>query len=97
MERHLLHELKRWKDSPHRKPLILKGARQVGKTWLMREFGKRYYQKVAYVNFDNNPRMQQVFTEDFSIDRLLLAINAETGVSITPEDTLLRRRKRLLP
>ncbi len=89
MERHLLHELKRWKDSPHRKPLILKGARQVGKTWLMREFGKRYYQKVAYVNFDNNPRMQQVFTEDFSIDRLLLAINAETGVAITPEDTLI--------
>ncbi|MBO6236437.1 MAG: AAA family ATPase, partial [Schwartzia sp.] len=84
MERHLLHELKRWKDSPHRKPRILKGARQVGKTWLMREFGKRYYQKVAYVNFDNNPRMQQVFTEDFSIDRLLLAINAETGVAITP-------------
>lgn len=89
MERHLLHELKRWKDSPHRKPLILKGARQVGKTWLMREFGKRYYQKVAYVNFDNNPRMQQVFTGDFSIDRLLLAINAETGVAITPEDTLI--------
>ena len=89
MERHLLHELKRWKDSPHRKPLILKGARQVGKTWLMREFGKRYYQKVAYVNFDNNPRMQQVFNEDFSIDRLLLAINAETGVAITPEDTLI--------
>ena len=89
MERHLLHELKRWKDSPYRKPLILKGARQVGKTWLMREFGKRYYQKVAYVNFDNNPRMQQVFTEDFSIDRLLLAINAETGVAITPEDTLI--------
>ena len=89
MERHLLHELKRWKDSPHRKPLILKGARQVGKTWLMREFGKRYYQKVAYVNFDNNPRMQQVFTEDFSIDRLLLAINAETGVAVTPEDTLI--------
>ena len=89
MERHLLHELKRWKDSPYRKPLILKGARQVGKTWLMREFGKRYYQKVAYVNFDNNPRMQQVFNEDFSIDRLLLAINAETGVAVTPEDTLI--------
>ena len=89
MERHLLHELKRWKDSPHRKPLILKGARQVGKTWLMREFGKRYYQKVAYVNFDNNPRMQQVFAGDFSIDRLLLAINAETGVAVTPEDTLI--------
>ena len=89
MERHLLYELKKWKDSPQRKPLILKGARQVGKTWLMREFGKRYYQKVAYVNFDNNPRMQQVFAGDFSIDRLLMAINAETGVAVTPEDTLL--------
>ena len=89
MERFLLHELLKWKDSPHRKPLILKGARQVGKTWLMREFGKRYYKKIAYVNFDNNPRMQRVFSEDFSIDRLLMAINAETGVAITPEDTLI--------
>ncbi len=89
MERSLLRELVQWKDSPQRKPLILKGARQVGKTWLMREFGKRYYKKIAYVNFDNNHRMQQVFSEDFSIDRLLMAINAETGVSITPEDTLL--------
>ena len=84
-----MHELIKWKDSPQRKPLILKGARQVGKTWLMREFGKRYYKKIAYVNFDNNHRMQQVFSEDFSIDRLLMAINAETGVPITPEDTLL--------
>ena len=89
MERNLMHELVKWKDSPQRKPLILKGARQVGKTWLMREFGKRYYKKIAYVNFDNNYRMQQVFFEDFSIDRLLMAINAETGVAITPEDTLL--------
>ena len=84
-----MHELLEWKVSPQRKPLILKGARQVGKTWLMREFGKRHYKKVAYVNFDNNRRMQQVFAGDFSIDRLLMAINAETGVAVTPEDTLL--------
>ena len=89
MERNLLRDLVSWKDSPQRKPLILKGARQVGKTWLMREFGKRYYKKIAYVNFDNNRRMQQAFDGDFSIDRLLLAINAETGVAITPKDTLL--------
>ncbi|MBP5200714.1 MAG: ATP-binding protein [Schwartzia sp.] len=89
MERNLMHELIKWKNSPQRKPLILKGARQVGKTWIMREFGKRYYKKIAYVNFDNNHRMQQVFSEDFSINRLLMAINAETGVAITPEDTLL--------
>lgn len=60
-----------WKTAPRRKPLILKGARQVGKTWLMKEFGRRYFQNVVYINFDNNPRMQQIFEQDYDIRRIL--------------------------
>ncbi|MCR5813455.1 MAG: ATP-binding protein [Desulfovibrio sp.] len=89
MERELMKKLMAWKDSPRRKPLILKGARQVGKTWLMQQFGKRCYKQTAYVNFDNNPAMQQVFRQDFDINRILLAINAWTGVRVLPKETLL--------
>jgi predicted AAA+ superfamily ATPase len=89
LERRLMKKLIEWKDSPRRKPLILKGARQVGKTWLMKNFGRQYYQKTAYINFDHNERMKNVFSLDFSIDRILLAINAETGVKVTPGDTLI--------
>ena len=89
MERELMKDLTAWKDSPRRKPLILKGARQVGKTWLMKEFGGRCYKRTAYVNFDNNPAMKQVFRQDFDVSRILLAINAETGVRVSPEDTLI--------
>ena len=82
MEREFMKQLLLWKNNPRRKPLIIKGARQVGKTWLMKEFGRQYYQKVAYVNFDNNSRMKQVFAQDFDLSRILLAINAETGVRV---------------
>ena len=54
MERLIMHKLLDWKNSPYRKPLILKGVRQVGKTWVLKEFGKRYYENVAYFNFDEN-------------------------------------------
>lgn len=89
MERQILSKLEQWKKSPYRKPLILKGARQVGKTWVMKEFGKRYFKSVAYVNFDNNSAMKAVFDSDFDISRIILAISAETGVSIKPNDTLI--------
>ena len=89
MERALMKKLVGWKDSPVRKPLILKGARQVGKTWLMQEFGKKYFKKTAYVNFDHNPVMQHIFDQDFDIRRILMAINIETGVVVTPRDTLI--------
>lgn len=89
MERELMKKLIEWKHSPRRKPLIIKGARQVGKTWLMKSFGHQYYEKVAYVNFDHNNRMKDVFTGDFSIDRILMAINAETGQNVTPGNTLI--------
>ena len=89
MERQILSKLEQWKKSPYRKPLILKGARQVGKTWVMKEFGKRYFKSVAYVNFDNNSAMKAVFDSDSDISRIILAISAETGVSIKPNDTLI--------
>ena len=89
MHRLAIRELAKWKTKRNRKPLILKGARQVGKTWLMREFGKKYFSQVAYVNFDNNEKMRAVFEEDYDIDRILMAINIETKVPIIPEKTLI--------
>lgn len=69
--------------------MILKGARQVGKTWLMRKFGKNNYKKCAYISMDENERMENVFRETFDIERILLAIEIEVGIKITPEDTLI--------
>lgn len=89
MKRFALERLKEWKAKPNRKPLIIRGARQVGKTWLMKEFGKTSFEKVAYVNFDSNTRMQQVFDGEINIERIVLAISAETGISVNPENTLL--------
>ena len=89
MKRFALERLKEWKETPNRKPLIIRGARQVGKTWLMKEFGKTSFEKVAYVNFDSNTRMQQVFDGEINIERIVLAISAETGISVNPENTLL--------
>lgn len=89
MKRFALEKLKIWKEKPNRKPLIIRGARQVGKTWLMKEFGKTCFEKTAYVNFDSNPRMQQLFEGEIDVERIILAISAETGVSINCTDTLL--------
>ena len=65
------------------------GARQVGKTWLMKEFGRTNYDKVAYISFYNNQRMDDVFQNDFDIKRIIMNLNIEAGVTITPEDTLI--------
>ena len=89
MQRFLMDELVVWKNKTNRKPLILKGARQVGKTWLMKEFGKTHFKKVAYVTFYNNQRMKQVFDTDYDIDRIIMNINIETHTEVTPEDTLI--------
>ena len=89
MKRFALEKLREWKDKANRKPLIIRGARQVGKTWLMKEFGRTCFEKVAYVNFDSNTRMQQVFEGEISIERIVLAISAETGISIDAQNTLL--------
>ncbi|MDR1017357.1 MAG: ATP-binding protein [Lachnospiraceae bacterium] len=89
MERFAMNQLLKWKDKENRKPLIIRGARQVGKTWLMKEFGKRYFEKVAYISFINNERMKQIFEGDVDIDRLILGLSAESGVDIEASNTLI--------
>ena len=84
MERQIMEELILWKRKKNRKPLILKGARQVGKTWIMKEFGVRQFKNVAYVNFDRNSRMQRVFEGDFDIRSIIQAINIETKEAVRP-------------
>ncbi|MEX2568709.1 MAG: AAA family ATPase [Cyclobacteriaceae bacterium] len=89
MKRKLFQSLVNWKNSPKRKPIVIRGARQVGKTWLMKSFGTELYGQVAYVNFESNQTMRKVFEQDFDTDRLLMAIQIETGIKINATDTLL--------
>ena len=89
MNRILMNELIKWKEKKNRKPLIIRGARQVGKTWIMKEFGRLHYKNMIYINFDNNERMKQVFSLDMDIKRIVSALKIETGKEIVPEDTLL--------
>lgn len=89
MYREAIEKLKVWKDKEDRKPLILMGARQVGKTWLMKEFGRVAYKKVAYVSFFNNPQAAMLFESDYNIERLVLRLSIASGVTITPQDTLV--------
>lgn len=89
MKRYAMEELLVWKNKENRKPLILKGARQVGKTWLMKEFGNLYFENVAYINFDNNQRMKAVFDTDYDIERILMALSIETKQTIHPKETLI--------
>lgn len=89
MNRRTFTQLEAWKNSPDRKPLLLMGARQVGKTWLMREFGRRAYRQVAYIRFDTNENMRRSFERDFNINRLITSIQLEVGFTLTPQDTLI--------
>lgn len=89
MYRTAMDALLQWKEKINRKPLIIMGARQVGKTWLMKEFGKTHYEKTAYISFYNNKRMDDVFQADFDIKRILMNLNIESGVTITSGDTLI--------
>jgi len=89
MRRTKLAELIGWKNSNSRKPLIIKGARQVGKTWLMKEFGNTQYAQTVYVNFEKNKRLKTLFADDFDIKRVIIALQAESGLTIHPENTLL--------
>ena len=89
MQRRIIQALKKWKLKPNRKPLIIQGARQVGKTWAMKHFGETCFTQTAYINFDHNPRMQTLFSGDYDISRLLLGLKIESGVDIQAEDTLL--------
>ncbi len=90
MKRRLEQDLKKWKDNPMRKPLLLLGARQVGKTWLMRHFGDENYKDVVYIRFDRNERMRRIFeTSNYDMKELLLLMQAETNINIKPGDTLI--------
>lgn len=88
MERSVYSSLKKWKDSPTRKPLILQGARQVGKTYILKEFGAREYSEVVYINCDDNNDMQNMFV-DYDVDRIIRSMSAISGISIKPSTTLL--------
>lgn len=89
MERLLMDHLVQWKNKKKRKPLIIHGARQVGKTWIMKEFGRRYYENSVYISFDNNERMRNTFEQDFDIDRIISALRIESGKKIEADHTLL--------
>lgn len=88
MERSIYSSLKKWKESPTRKPLILQGARQVGKTYILKDFGAREYSEVVYINCDDNNDMQNMFV-DYDVDRIIRSLSAISGVSIKPSTTLL--------
>ena len=89
MERLIIKKLLAWKNSRYRKPLILKGVRQVGKTWLLKEFGKRYYENTAYFNFDENEEYKQFFETTKDVERILQNLTLASGQKITPENTLI--------
>jgi len=89
MYRRKTEELIIWKNSASRKPLIIRGARQVGKTWLMQEFGKTQYTQTVYLNFEKNKRLKTLFTDDFDVRRIITALQAETGLTIDAATTLL--------
>lgn len=89
MFRKAINELITWKNSNDRKPMIIRGARQVGKTWLMREFGRTQYKQYAYINFDNNERMEHLFSGNLDISRIVVALQIEAGVTIDAENTLI--------
>lgn len=89
MERTAIKELQEWKAKAYRKPLIVEGARQVGKTWLVKEFARRNYRQLAYVNFEEMKILRNLFEQDFDIPRILTAIGAVTGVTCSEGDTLI--------
>ena len=88
MERIAITQLRKWKNSPTRKPLIIQGARQVGKTWLLKEFARTDYNNVAYISCEKNERMQELFS-DYDTARIIRGISALTGQTITPGETLI--------
>lgn len=89
MKRDIYNKLLQWKNDSNRKPLIITGARQVGKTWIMREFGKNEYANVVYINCDNEKRIEILLSEDYNIDRILLGLQAISGVNIKSDKTLI--------
>lgn len=89
MQRDIITKLEQWKNNPTKKPLLLQGARQVGKTWLMLEFGRKFYAKTAYISFVDNQAAQGIFAKDYNIKQIINDIGLLTDISVTPEDTLI--------
>ena len=89
MYRIAIEKLLKWKQSKRRKPLIIEGARQVGKTWLMKEFGRQAYEDTVYINFDSNSRMAELFAPDLDTERLIMGVDLYAGRNIDPEKSLL--------
>ena len=89
MYRIAIEKLLKWKQSKRRKPLIIEGARQVGKTWLMKEFGRQAYEDTVYINFDSNSRMAELFASDLDTERLIMGLELYAGRKIDPEKSLL--------
>ena len=89
MYRESIASLKKWKEDKFRKPLIVRGARQVGKTWLLQEFGRTSYAKFIYVNFEETSSLQTIFTSDFDIERIITVLQIHAQMTITAEDTLI--------
>ncbi|MBS4039485.1 MAG: ATP-binding protein [Flavobacteriales bacterium] len=89
MYRNLIKDLIFWKEKPNRKPLIIQGARQVGKTWLMKSFGETHFKEVVYINFESSVRLQNIFKDDFSIERIISIFEIESGKKIISESTLI--------
>lgn len=89
MERYAIKQLIDWKNKKNHKPLIIQGARQVGKTWLMQEFGKKYYEQVAYINFDVDVKSREIFDVDYDTERLIMDIGLATKTKINQENTLI--------
>lgn len=89
MYRFAIEELKKWKRRENRKPLIIRGARQVGKTWLMKEFGASSYDQTVYINFDGNTQMQRLFDGDLDVQRIIIGLELYVGYKIDPEKMLL--------
>lgn len=89
MKRILIDDLNTWKASIGRKPLIIQGARQVGKTWLMKEFGRNEFAQMVYLNFESSTRLKELFIEDFNIQRIIAVIEIETNTKIEASNTLL--------
>lgn len=89
MYRIAIEKLLKWKQSKRRKPLIIEGARQVGKTWLMKEFGRQAYADTVYINFDSNSRMAELFASDLDTDRLIMGLELYVGHKIDPNNSLL--------
>jgi predicted AAA+ superfamily ATPase len=89
MKRKLIADLRAWKERKEHKPLILLGVRQVGKTWLMKEFGRACYASSVYINFDNNPAMEELFARDLQIERIITGLELYSGQKIKAGETLL--------